>query len=252
MSAVPALRLRIRPRLALVLALLALAAISGPAGATPRSALRVTLVGDSVSASLLYSPSARAFLSRGFDLRLDLAVCRRLVAPSCAYRGRTPSTALGAVRGLGHSLGQVLVVSVGYNDDAHSFARGIDELMRAATADGARRVVWVTLSQRRSTYDWINLSIRAAAKRWPQLEVADWNAYSAGKPWFGGDGLHLTGAGADGLVRLLRPAILAASLEIAAEQAAFALRAAAERAARTKPGAPLAGYKDARFQELRS
>ena len=57
----------------------------------------VTVIGDSVSASLLYVPSAERRRGQGFDLRLDLKVCRRLVAPSCSYQGVIPSTALQAV-----------------------------------------------------------------------------------------------------------------------------------------------------------
>ena len=41
--------------------------------------------------------------------------------------------------------------------------------------------------------------------------VADWNAYSAGKPWFGSDGLHLTTAGATALATFLRPYVLQAA-----------------------------------------
>ena len=49
-----------------------------------------------------------------------------------------------------------------------------------------------------------NVAIAAAAKRWPQLLVADWNAFSTGKPWFGDDGLHLTTTGATALATFLR------------------------------------------------
>jgi len=52
--------------------------------------------------------------------------------------------------------------------------------------------------------------IRSAGKRHRKtLVVADWNAYSRGKPWFREDGLHLTTSGALGLARLLRPLVLA-------------------------------------------
>ena len=55
-----------------------------------------------------------------------------------------------------------------------------------------------------------NARIRSAGKRWRnKLVVADWNAYSSGKPWFREDGLHLTTSGALGLARLLRPLVLA-------------------------------------------
>jgi hypothetical protein len=53
--------------------------------------------------------------------------------------------------------------------------------------------------------------IRQAGTRWPQLVVADWNSYSAGKPWFGSDGLHLSTTGATALATFLRPYILRAA-----------------------------------------
>jgi lysophospholipase L1-like esterase len=41
------------------------------------------------------------------------------------------------------------------------------------------------------------------------MVVADWNAYSRGKPWFGADGLHLSATGAVRLAHFLRPLVLA-------------------------------------------
>lgn len=192
--------------------LLAAAGVLAAAGASAHMAapLRATFVGDSVSASITYVTTAQRQLQRGIAVRLDLRVCRRLVQPSCSYRGSTPSTALQAVESYDRSLGQVLIVKVGYNDSASGYGKGIDEVMRAAAADGATGVVWVTLRETRTNYHWINVAIRQAAKRWPQLLVADWNAYSSGKPWFSSDGLHLTPAGADALAAFLRSYVLRA------------------------------------------
>jgi len=173
--------------------------------------VRVTFVGDSVPASISYAPLAQAELRRGLRVRLDLRVCRRLVAPSCPYQGSTPSTALQAVQSYGRSLGAVLVVKVGYNESAQGYRQGIDQVMRAALAEGAKAVVWVTLRETTGSYHQTNVVIRTAAKRWPQLRVADWNAYSRGKPWFGHDGLHLTVTGAQGLATLVRTSVLEAA-----------------------------------------
>lgn len=144
-------------------------------------------------------------------MTLDLKVCRRLVAPSCTYHGVTPTTALGAVQAQGRRLGSVLVVKVGYNDGATGYAKGIDQVMRAAVRRGVSGVVWVTLRETSSTYHWTNVAIKRAAKRWPQLHVADWNAHSRGQPWFGSDGMHLTGTGATALATFLRPYVLQAA-----------------------------------------
>lgn len=192
---------------ALFLALL----LSASASAGAQARARVTFVGDSVAASIEYVPTAEARLRRDLDLRLDLRVCRRLVQLSCPFQGSVPPTALAAVRAYGHTLGDVLVVQVGHNESAYGYRSGIDRVMRAALGDGARRVVWVTLRETLPTYRETNLAIRAAARRWPMLVVADWNAHSRGKPWFAGDGLHLTSAGANALASFLRPFVLDAA-----------------------------------------
>jgi hypothetical protein len=83
--------------------------------------------------------------------------------------------------------------------------------MRALKSAGVRSVIWVTLREATSyagVYAQSNARIRKASSRWKGLVVADWNAYSRGKPWFREDGLHLTTSGALGLARLLRPLVL--------------------------------------------
>jgi hypothetical protein len=194
-----------------IVASVAAAALPPGAGAGKQAPLRVTFVGDSVAASLTYVASARAVLAKGLAVRLDLKVCRRLVAASCPHEGVAPSTALEAVRGYGRELGAVLIVDVGYNEDGRGYRAGIDEVMGAALAQGAREVVWVTLRESDPVYHAANVAIRAAAKRWPQLRVADWNAFSAGKRWFRDDGLHLTVTGADGLAAFLHAGVLDAA-----------------------------------------
>src|SRR4029453_11641595 len=84
---------------------------------------------------------------------------------------------------------------------------------QALKAAGVRHVVWVTLREagsNASIYAQSNTRIRSAGRRHRKtLVIADWNAYSRGKPWFREDGLHLTMSGALGLARLLRPLVLA-------------------------------------------
>lgn len=203
---------------ALVLAVLPLLTLStspaqARAGAAP---LRVTFVGDSVPAALDYVSTAEARLGRGMSLRLNLKVCRRLVQAGCSFEGSVPSTALRAVEAYGASLGDVLIVDVGYNESADGYGSHVDEIMRAALRQGVHGVVWVTLrtssrSRYASIYRATNAQIEAAARRWPQLVVADWNGYSAGKPWFGPDGLHLTSTGALALATFLRPFVFRAA-----------------------------------------
>lgn len=203
---------------AVVLAFACLVGASHAAASPSRSAAKrpvtATFVGDSVSASITYVPAAKRVLASGLSVRFDLKVCRRLVQPSCTFQGSTPTTVLQAVQSYGHSLGQVLIVKVGYNEGWQGYDAGIDRVMRAALADGATGVVWVTLREKTQyggIYRSTNRGIRNAAKRWPQLVVADWNAYSAGKPWFRSDGLHLTALGAVELAKFLRPYVFRAA-----------------------------------------
>jgi hypothetical protein len=204
-----------RPARALgVLAVVALAlGASTAAPATPSAPPRVTVIGDSIMASFEYVPSARRALARGLDLRSDSAVCRRLVAASCPLEGSTPSTALEVVAANGGGLGRVVVINVGYNDWVAVY--DVDRVLRALKAVGVTTAIWVTLREASANallYAQSNARIRNAARRWRKsLVVADWNAYSRGKPWFREDGLHLTVSGAHGLARLLRPLVVHAS-----------------------------------------
>jgi hypothetical protein len=187
------------------------AALAGSTAAATKAPVRVTFVGDSVPASIMYSPRAKSILARGLATRLDLRVCRRLATASCSYQGAAPTSALQSVQSLGHALGDVLIVDVGYNESSSGYRDGIDRVMRAARAQGASGVVWVLLRETRDIYRETNAVIRSAQKRWPQLLVADWNAYSHGKPWFSSDGLHLGVTGADALAAFLRPYVFRAA-----------------------------------------
>lgn len=195
-----------------VFAILALAAgaASAAAGgaAAPGAKPRVTVIGDSVTASFDYVPAAKRYLGEGLDLHADAVTCRRLVAASCAFRGARPASALAVIDARGHALGPVVVINVGYNDWTAVY--DVDRVMRALEAAGVRTAIWVTLRETTPNYATSNRRIRGAAHRFRDLVVADWNAYSRGKEWFREDGLHLTAAGAMGLARLLRSEVLGA------------------------------------------
>jgi hypothetical protein len=205
-------------RIAAVAAALTLGAPAPVAAARAPSrgdrAVSVTIVGDSVAASIEQAPRARALLRRGMRTRFDVRVCRRLAGPGCPYQGATPPGALEAVRAAGRALGDVLVVDVGYNDPSAGYRPAMRRIVGAAREQGARAIVWVTLREAgryRDEYVRTNAAIRAEAARRPRVRVADWNAFSRGRPWFARDGLHLSAAGALGLARFLRPAILRAA-----------------------------------------
>lgn len=204
-------------RLAAAAGALAVSAVPGlvaASGAAASAPVRVTFLGDSVADALSYVPDAERSLGRGLDLRFDLRVCRRLASTGCPYGGATPPSALDAVYEDGVHTGPVLVVDVGYNDDPAQYRRGMDDLIRTARAVGVRRIVWLTLRESEPVYRETNAVIRAEARRFPQVEVADWNATSAGKPWFR-DGPHLSAGGAVALAAWLRPYVLRAASEAA-------------------------------------
>lgn len=196
------------PRVPLAVAALVAALLVTAASGAPEKPVQVTLVGDSVTGSIALNPAAQAELHRGLSIRLDAKVCRRLVQPSCSFRGASPPTAFEAVQRYGRSLGEVLIVHVGYNDSAEGYALGIDRVLLAARSQGVDRVVWVTLHETKTAYRRTNLAIEHATRRWPRLLVADWNAHSRDEPWFRRDGIHLNAAGASALASFLRVRVL--------------------------------------------
>ncbi len=184
-------------------------AFAAGAGARELAKPKVTFIGDSVAASLLYVDSATRVLRKGVKLQLDLKVCRRLVQPSCTYQGETPATALQVVKSKRRALGDVAVIMVGYNDSASTYRAGLNKVMRALVRAGVDDVIWVTLGETRENYRLINGVIRKATSRWRSLTIADWAKKSRGKPWFASDGLHLEPDGAMALARLVRTKVRA-------------------------------------------
>ena len=63
--------------LAATLALVSLVLVAGAAGHAATD-VRVTIFGDSAATAMAYDPAAKRTLSRGIDLKLELAACRRL------------------------------------------------------------------------------------------------------------------------------------------------------------------------------
>ena len=201
-----------RHGLALV-TLLAAIAVAAPAahGADAAAGPRVTLFGDSVADALTYVAEAREFLARNLDLRLELSPCRKLVPEGCAYMGSRPPSVLSIVKASTHAqLGDIVIVSVGYNDPANNYETDMAQVANALVDRGVAHIVWVTVREKNDDYRTINDVIRSQAPRWPELQIADWEAASRSKDWFNQDGLHLNAGGAMGLATLLRPYVLSA------------------------------------------
>ena len=178
---------------------------AGDADAAP---VRVTLISDSVAEVLTQNPVPEQTLAQGFDLQFQSQACRKLAIPGCpASNTISPSSALDVVHMLGSMLGSIVVVDVGYNDIAPTYASGLDKVMGALVAAGVRKVVWVTLEENQGAWAEINQVIRAAPARWPELRVADWAPVAAGQPWFTDDA-HLNYDGAVAFASFLRPILL--------------------------------------------
>jgi hypothetical protein len=199
--------------------LVALAALIGAVAVEASTALsasrqappRVTMFGDSSAEVLDSVPDAQAFLGQGLDMNWQLRVCRRLVELSCPYEGVRPPTVLDVLHATPNAqLGSIVVIDVGYNDYVDQYQNDMETIMKTLVAKGVEHVIWTTMHEVRQDYRSINATIHSEATRWPQITIADWNAYSQGQQWFNSDGIHLDSAGAWGLAHLLRPLVLAA------------------------------------------
>jgi hypothetical protein len=179
---------------------LALLALAGSAHAATKP--RVTVITDSVGDVLLWDGFANQILSQGFDLDVEPVICRRLATPGCQYDPPPPS-ALDTIEALGSKLGKLVVIDVGYNDSPQEIADGIDPVMRALVANGVGHVIWPTYVERIPAWHASNVALIAAAKRWPQLVVADWNTVAiAHDEWFV-DAAHMKSDGGRALAGFL-------------------------------------------------
>lgn len=119
---------------------------------------------------------------------------------------RTPPSPSGVqvANGLPMNLDKV-IVELGYNPSTN-MAADIDAMMNALNQRGVKRVIWINMAEIRSGTDGgsfyaaANAALQAARGRWPNLEIADWNATSAAAGiervrWINSDGVHLTTTG---------------------------------------------------------
>lgn len=112
----------------------------------------------------------------------------------------------------------LVVVELGYNDDASAMPTRIDSMMTALNDRGVGLVLWVTMSERRLSgevprYAAANQALRDARGRWTNLVIIDWDAASAsgaGDRWYS-DGVHLTATGQAQFALWLREQMLSAA-----------------------------------------
>ncbi len=155
----------------------------------------MTIFGDSVASALNWDPTAREEVEKGDRVTFELQPCGRLTTPGCI--SPPPPSVLKEVWTLGRKIGPTVVVLVGYNDDPHVYAAGIDKVLRAMHSRGVKQALWLTLRPVSEQYRTTNSVIRLASHRFPWMTVVNWGAYSRPHPqWFGSDGVHFTAAGA--------------------------------------------------------
>jgi hypothetical protein len=197
-----------RAALASALALVSLVLVGGAAGRSAAD-VRVTVFGDSAATAMAYDPAAKQTLTRAIDLRLELAACRRLGDTSCPYDGVRPPNVIDRATQLGTELGPVVVVAVGYNDYEANYTENIDEAMAAFRKAGVQHVLWATLRASRESYANMNDMIRAAAKKYPEITVLDWDGIARDEPdWLQPDGIHLTPSGAEAMASMIEDALV--------------------------------------------
>jgi hypothetical protein len=178
----------------LVLVLLASAVAVGsgapPTAAAATAPLRVSMYGDSVLLG-----ARDQLLARFADQQVTVD----------AVEDRSLLGAIGLFRSAGPALGDVVVLDLGYNDAADPivFRGRLDDAMGALA--GVKRVLWL------NQHDWapgrsaMNDELSAAASRYPNLDVVDWNAEVAAHPDdVYADAIHLTPAGQAAMATLVR------------------------------------------------
>jgi hypothetical protein len=187
----------------------AVATIPPPANAFPAGDSEVLMISDSAFAGIRWTGALPLLQGAAWDARLES--CRRLIGVSCRGReGYAPPTAATELSTVPAGAYRILVVATGYNDWSGLFPSGVEAVMSRARAKGIDRVVWLTY---RETVGYVspggasNQATFAAnnghlvsvlvSGRYPELILADWNAYSRWRPsWLTGDGVHLTAEGA--------------------------------------------------------
>ncbi len=199
-------------RQAALAALVAVASLAVASGAHARAdaAPRVTVFGDSVATAMEYDPSATKVLARGIDLKMETTPCRRVGDTSCPYKGDTPLNVIDRATQLGSQLGPVVVVVVGYNDYPANYAKNIDDAMAVFRKAGVQHVLWLTLLASRASWADMNGMIAAAARKYPEMTVLDWNALAEPHAdWLQPDASpHLTAAGAEGMATMIGDALV--------------------------------------------
>ena len=186
----------VRARRALCAVVVAVVLVPLLAGPTAAKVARptVVLIGDSVMAAMNphYTDAARKVIGAGgWNVVIDAVVSR--------------TTAQGAVVAQARrSQANTVVVMLGHNDGGTPSVFKVRAQLVLRALAKVPRVYWLTMREPR--YSGANKELRDLRARFPNLRLVDW-AHSIRSGWTGKDGLHLSGAGATGMARLILASI---------------------------------------------
>src|SRR3954447_9253825 len=180
-------------------------------GASARGATappKLTILGDSVLTAVEWNEAPLATLQHGFDTYMDIAVCRRIAAPSCPYEGGRVPTLMDVINAMGVRLGPTVLVEVGYNDELATFSQDVDASVQAMLHADVQHILWANFP---ATSDhWVDLDhvLEEVASHYGQMTIVDWSGFSRGQgSWFQNDGIHLLYPGALGMAGLFNQAV---------------------------------------------
>ena len=180
-----------------------------PTTTQARRVPRVLLIGDSTLLAVDRYNGYRAL--RGFDYAYDAKSCRTLGIPSCGKRPLPPN-AVEAIAAADGSFDYVVMMA-GYDEWWTSFPDSFDEVVDAARAKGAHRILWLTyregvpyqlLTGEPADEAFIknNQTMRdkIATGAFPDVLLAQWYPHTkVDNGWISRDGIHLTLKGALGV-----------------------------------------------------
>jgi Putative Ig domain len=201
-------------RCGLALAVLALVTAAwSSSGATAKTSPELTVIGDSVLTAVEWNQEPLSILESGFDVNLQIGVCRTLTGRSCPFNGARVPTLLDLVRTLGSQLGPNVLVELGYNDPPDTFAQSVEQAISALLAAGVQRIFWVNMHEHvwHPQYVAMNRVVDEAAQRHPEVTLLDWRTHTRNSwAWFQSDGVHLTYAGAIAMATFLHGSVVEA------------------------------------------
>jgi putative Ig domain-containing protein len=175
--------------------------VAASAAATARGAAsdppRLTILGDSVLTAVEWNEAPLATLQHGFDAYMDIAVCRRIAAPSCPYEGGRVPTLMDVINAMGVRLGPTVLVEVGYNDELSTFSQDVDGAVQAMLHAGVQHILWANFPATNDHWVDMDRALELVASHYGQMTIIDWNGFSRGQAsWFQNDNIHLLYPGA--------------------------------------------------------